>query len=116
MTLEQLCRDLLTAALREGLVLENPELEQPNPQCRSAGELTRLAALLSINGEETGFHGAFFLARAKIAARAVSYAKKEDYESMKDDFALMDALDQIESLCGISTASAFHERPNEHEA
>ena len=44
---EQLCRDLLTQAITDGLVGEPTEFDDPDPQCRSAGELVGMANLLS---------------------------------------------------------------------
>ena len=47
MSIEQMCRDLLEVAIREGLVAPSPDWEIPDPQCRTSGELAGMANRLS---------------------------------------------------------------------
>ena len=47
-TIEQMCRDLLEIAIRDGLVSETKWFERPNPQQRSSGELAGMANRLSV--------------------------------------------------------------------
>ena len=43
---EQAVRDLLELAIKEGLVAPTTEYRDPDPQCRSSGELVALANYL----------------------------------------------------------------------
>lgn len=48
MTIEQLARDILEVAIRDGLVSPAvKEWDDPDPQCRSSGELVAVANLIS---------------------------------------------------------------------
>ena len=46
LSVEQMCRDLLEIAIRDGLVGPSAEYEDPDPQCRSGGEMCGMANLL----------------------------------------------------------------------
>lgn len=47
MSVEQRVRDLLTLAIREGLVGESDNYDDPDPQVRTAGELCGVSNLLA---------------------------------------------------------------------
>lgn len=47
MSIEQMVRDLLEQALRDGLVRDTVLYADPDPQCRSSGELCGAANLLA---------------------------------------------------------------------
>lgn len=47
MNIEQICRDLLEQAIKDGLVAKaHKKWDDPDPQCRTAGELAGVANLL----------------------------------------------------------------------
>lgn len=47
MNIEQICRDLLEQAIKDGLVAKAyKKWDDPDPQCRTAGELGGVANLL----------------------------------------------------------------------
>ena len=46
-SVEQMCRDLLEAAILDGLVILDPRLDARDPQHTSAGDLTGMANLLN---------------------------------------------------------------------
>jgi len=46
MSVEQMCRDLLTQAISDGLVSPSTEYSE-DPQCRSSGELVGMANMLA---------------------------------------------------------------------
>lgn len=47
MTAEQLVRDILVIAIEDGVVSLNSTLPQPDPQCRTSGELCRCANVVT---------------------------------------------------------------------
>ena len=46
MSIEQMCRDLLTQAVADGLVGDPPDYDDPRPCVRTGGELVGMANLL----------------------------------------------------------------------
>lgn len=53
-SIEQMCRELLVVALRDGLVSNSKQYDDPDPQSRTAGDLAgvanKLEELLRVNG------------------------------------------------------------------
>lgn len=47
LSIEQMCRDLLTVAIRDGLVSSSTDYADPDPQVRSSGELCGMANKLT---------------------------------------------------------------------
>jgi hypothetical protein len=47
LTVEQMCRDLLTVAMQSGVVGISDQFSDPNPQVRTSGELIEMANALT---------------------------------------------------------------------
>lgn len=69
---EQMCRELLEVAMKDGLVAESVEFDDPDPQCRSSGEMVGMANLLRDYMSPKDVDGKPLWRKPKEAASAAS--------------------------------------------